>query len=66
MMWSIVKDGARRGLAECQKVFNRDRWNCPVEMYKKLPIFNNKTFPYGKFDVLTFAAFLLVKLSCIC
>ena len=51
MLWSIVKDGARRGLAECQKVFSSNRWNCPVEMYKKLPIFDNTTFPYGKFHV---------------
>ena len=51
MMWSIVKDGARRGLDQCQKLFSSNRWNCPVEMYKKLPIFNKKTFPYGKFDV---------------
>lgn len=47
VLWSIVKDGARRGLAECQNVFDSNRWNCPVEMYKKLPIFDNKTFPYA-------------------
>ena len=53
-----MKDGARRGLDECQKVFDSTRWNCPVEMYKKLPIFDNKTFPYGKFDVLFFCSIL--------
>jgi len=61
VLWSIVEDGARRGLAECQKVFNSNRWSCPVEMYKKLPIFNNKTFPYGESDVLSFAAFFTSK-----
>ncbi|KAL9962793.1 hypothetical protein ACROYT_G031933 [Oculina patagonica] len=46
---SIVEDGARRGFEECQKLFENSRrpWNCPVEMYKKLPIFSNKTFPYA-------------------
>lgn len=47
VLWSIVKDGASRGLTECQKVFGSNRWNCPVEMYKKLPIFDNTTFPYA-------------------
>ena len=60
-----MKDGASRGLAECQKVFGSNRWNCPVEMYKKLPIFDNTTFPYGRFDVLSFCSILSVKLSCI-
>ena len=65
MLWSIVKDEARGrlGFAACQIEDERNRWNCPVEMYQKLPIFHNKTFPYGKFDVLSFCStFLIVKL----
>ncbi|XP_078382475.1 protein Wnt-8a-like [Oculina patagonica] len=47
---SIVEDGARRGFEECQKLFYKNTarpWNCPLEMYKKLPIFSNTTFPYA-------------------
>ncbi|XP_078382909.1 protein Wnt-8b-like [Oculina patagonica] len=43
----IVKDGVSRGLEECQNMFENKLWNCPVEMYKKLPIFNSTTLPYA-------------------
>ena len=56
LLWSIVKDGVRRGLTECQKVFDSNRWGCPMDMYKKLPIFDNTTYPYGKFTVVTFCS----------
>ena len=48
MLSGIVKAGFRRGLEECQKLFENGTWSCPVEMYKKLPIIANKAFPFGK------------------
>lgn len=45
---SIVEAGVRQGLERCQKLFENDTWNCPVEMYKKLPIIANTALPYGK------------------
>ena len=53
---SVVEDGARRGLKECQRLFQSKTWNCPVEMYKKLPLFDNKTLPSSKSAVLTFCS----------
>lgn len=53
---SVVEDGARRGLKECQRLFQSKPWNCPVEMYKKLPLFDHKTLPSSKSAVLTFCS----------
>lgn len=53
---SVVEDGARRGFQECQlqKLHSGEPWKCPLEMYKKLPLFDNNTFPHSKSAVLTF------------
>lgn len=48
MLSNIVEAGVRRGLERCQKLFENDTWNCPVEMYKKLPIIANTALPFGK------------------
>ncbi|KAJ7347629.1 Ligand for members of the frizzled of seven transmembrane receptor, partial [Desmophyllum pertusum] len=40
---NIVKEGARRGLTECDKLFNNETWNCPSDMYEKLTIFVENT-----------------------
>ena len=57
MLLSAVEDGARRGFQECklQGLYGGMPWKCPLEMYKKLPLFDNKTLPYSKSAaVLTF------------
>ena len=32
VLWSTVKDGARRVLNECQKMLYSEIWQCPLEM----------------------------------
>ena len=50
MLLSVVEDGVRRGFRECQvqRSYLGEPWKCPLEMYKKLPLFHNKTLPYSK------------------
>lgn len=49
---SIVKAGANRGLAECQRLFKNEIWNCSVEDMRshegQLPIFIQRTLPSGE------------------
>ena len=53
---SVVEDGARRGLHECkvQRWYLGEPWKCPLEMYKKLPLFDNETFPSSKSAVFNY------------
>ena len=56
-----MKDGARRGFSECQlqRINQSEPWNCPLEMYNKLPLFDNKTFLTSKSAVLTFGSIII-------
>lgn len=47
---SIVKAGGHRGLAECQRLFKNEVWNCTLDdklVFKELPIFFKTTLPYA-------------------
>ncbi|XP_029213698.2 protein Wnt-1-like isoform X2 [Acropora millepora] len=49
LLMSIAKAGANRGLAECQRLFKNEIWNCSVEDTRshegQLPIFIQRTLP---------------------
>lgn len=49
---SVAKAGANRGLAECQRLFKNEIWNCSVEDIRshrgQLPIFIKRTLPSGE------------------
>lgn len=51
LLWSIVRAGGHRGLAECQKQFKNEIWNCTLDhnkhVYRQLPIFVKTTLPYA-------------------
>ena len=50
---SIATAGANRGLAECQRLFKNEIWNCSVGDMRshrgQLPIFIKWTLPSGEF-----------------
>ena len=51
LLWNIVKEGGHRGLAECQKLFKAEIWNCSLHdqhVFQKLPIFFKRSLPHGK------------------
>ncbi|PFX34513.1 protein Wnt-5a-like isoform X2 [Stylophora pistillata] len=47
LLSNITRDGVLRGIKECQKLFENEIWNCPLEMFKMLSFFNNLTYPYA-------------------
>lgn len=50
LLLSIVKEGGRLGLQECQKQFKNEVWNCTLDnkhVFKELPIFVKTTLPYA-------------------
>ena len=64
LLLSIVKEGGRLGLQECQKQFKNEIWNCTLDnkhVFKELPIFVKTTLPYGRF-VLLYSCRLIISL----
>lgn len=50
LLSSIVKEGGRRGLQECENQFKNEIWNCTLsnkEIFRELPIFVKTTLPYA-------------------
>ena len=50
-----MREGGHRGLAECQKLFENEIWNCSLQnknVFQKIPIFFKRTLPYGKLSEL--------------
>ena len=48
-----MREGGHRGLAECQKLFENEIWNCSLHdqnVFQKLPIFFKRSLPYGKLN----------------
>ena len=46
-----MREGGHRGLAECQKLFENEIWNCSLHhknVFQKLPIFFKRTLAFGK------------------
>ena len=53
LLWNIVKEGGHRGLADCQKLFKAEIWNCSLHdqhVFQKLPIFFKRSLPHGKWS----------------
>lgn len=47
LLLNITRDGVLRGLKECQKLFENEIWNCPLEMLKLLSFSNDSTYHYA-------------------
>lgn len=50
LLFGIVKQGARKGIKECQRLFKNNVWNCTLNnkhVFKDLPIFIKTTLPHA-------------------
>ena len=49
-----MREGGHRGLAECQKLFDNEIWNCSLHnknVFQQLPISFKRVLPYGKLNL---------------